>query len=257
MSYISTGLKSYDEIIGKLCPGKVYAVCSRPMIGKTSFCLSLCGHISFIEKIPTAFFSLECSFRSVLKRLTLMQYNGLQELIHPVVWKPSAESLSQGYPYLVTVGETPFLFIDDDPLPEKTIIEKITKLVNGYGVRVIIIDYMELLVNRQNRETMLANFKYLAENLNIVIVVSSMLYRYSLNQDDKNPVFCKRHNIIHPELIRICDYVTVIHRPDFYQRPRSEPQAGHTTELHVLRHSYGNHIYTNAYFSIERWKFEE
>lgn len=250
---IFTGFKSLDDIIGGFSSGHIYAICGRPVMGKTSLCLSMCSQMAFDEKVPTAFFSLEMPLQYVIKRLSLIR-EGLKERNLLLFEYHPDKTMIHGNFELRKDSLDSSLIIDDDPTSE-TIFMRITRLVHLYGVRVIFIDYLELLaLHEDDRGATLKNLRKLAEKLNVIIIIGSALHHYSLSQDDRNPAFCHRQGIIHTELMKYCDIVAVIHRPSFYDGLVSPVEKA---EIHVLRQKQQYLGFVTLSFTRETCKFDE
>lgn len=257
---ISTGITALDKITSGLSPGKLYAICSRPKIGKTSLIMTICSNVAFKKKIPTAFFSLECSFKQIISRLHLMEVFVKESTMHAIEWKPESIYSTDLHNYPgPNSSDLRMLYIDDDPIPNiDTITKKIMKLANGYGVRLVCIDYLELIASNSQHEDVLQHFKSIATELNIAIVITSMLHRFSYAQDDCNPTFCSKQNIIHKDLINKSDMVLVIHRPEIYIRPDCKNQGyikGYS-EVHMLKDNYINANFVPISFNCKKRRFE-
>lgn len=236
---VSSGIIALDKMTGGITTGMLYAICGRPAIGKTSLALSISSNVAIRNRIPTAFFSLEVSTRHIISRLHIMEQCDDASKIHAIEWLPNSKYSSDLYPYLIDKSsDMPLLYIDDDPFSSLDIFnEKITKLVTAYGVRFVCFDYLELLVNFSQREAVLKELKIIAEKLDVAIIVTSMLHRFSFAQDDRNPIFCEKQEIIHRIFPENCDTVLVINRPEFYFNKLSDIPLTlrRYTEIHSLR----------------------
>ena len=71
---IASGFEDLDRITGGFQKGELIVIGARPSLGKTTLALSMVSHISFLEKIPTAFFSLEMENTTLKSRI--MNING-------------------------------------------------------------------------------------------------------------------------------------------------------------------------------------
>lgn len=257
---LSSGFTTIDKMTGGFSTGKIYAICGRPVEGKTSLAMSICCNMAFKSKIPTALFSLEVPIKHIISRLRLMEDYIEESAIHIIDWSPDSTYSSDLYPYLEKgPSDLKLLFIDDDPESTISILnEKIRNLVNDYGVRMVCIDYLELAANYSEREFVLKRLKGTAAELNIVVIITSMLHRFSYAQDDRNPIFCGKQNIIHKILIDNCDRVLVIHRPEAHIRVDSEIKAkvdGYT-EVHILQYKNFNSKFGVIKFNRDKRRFD-
>ena len=66
---ISTGFQHLDHLTGGLRTGQLCTIAARPGMGKTAFAVSLLRNIGVVQKVPTAYFSLELSELEIMRRL--------------------------------------------------------------------------------------------------------------------------------------------------------------------------------------------
>lgn len=66
---VATGFQHLDHLTGGLRIGQLCTVAARPGVGKTAFAVSLLRNIGVVQKVPTAYFSLELSELEIIKRL--------------------------------------------------------------------------------------------------------------------------------------------------------------------------------------------
>lgn len=170
----TTGFSTLDKVLGKFRPTQFVLLASRPFVGKSSFARTMAGNISVENNIPVAYFSLEhskknfCSlFLCTEMCVKLSDSNGYE-------WDNKATRLSKAP-----------LYIDDThPLMLDEFRQKTEKLVNEKGIKVIIIDYIQLMeisdsdnqLNSKERIRYIIRFlKQTATEMNVTIVgLSSM-----------------------------------------------------------------------------------
>ena len=66
---IATGFQQLDLITGGIRPEHICTIAARPGMGKTAFAISLLRNIGVIQKVPTAFLSLELDEQEIVTRL--------------------------------------------------------------------------------------------------------------------------------------------------------------------------------------------
>ena len=66
---VATGFQHIDHLSGGLRTGQLCTVAARPGMGKTAFAVSLLRNIGVVQKVPTAYFSLELSELEITRRL--------------------------------------------------------------------------------------------------------------------------------------------------------------------------------------------
>lgn len=183
ISGIPSGFPGIDAMTAGWQNSDLIIIAARPAIGKTAFVLSMAKYIAVDHHIPVALFNLEMSSVQLVKRL-----------ISNVCELPG-EKLKNGqlvaYEWLqlherVKVLEDAPLFIDDTPsLSVFELQTKARRLVQEHGIRMIIIDYLQLMnasgMSYGNREqeisTISRSLKILAKELNIPVVALSQLNR--------------------------------------------------------------------------------
>ena len=156
---ILTEFPDLDKLMGGLRLGELVIVGGRPSQGKTSFLLSLARNISFRENpTPVLYINLESTLYQTAERLNLMIEN--DKVLHKIPFYLSA--------------------------PKKnieTILEIIHHYIISQKVKVIFIDYIQLLQisdeRQRNREltSTIKSLKELAEEQQISIVIASQMNR--------------------------------------------------------------------------------
>ena len=199
-------------------------IAGRPAMGKTSFALSLAKNIAVDYRQPIAFFSLEMNNVQLVQRLisNTCEIPGNKILNGQLTddeWVRLDKRLRnlQGAP----------IYVDDTP--GMSIFELRTKarrLVREKGVKVIMIDYLQLMNangmrfgNRQEEvSTISRSLKSLAKELDIPVLALSQLSR---NVESREGIEGKR-----PQLSDLresgaieqdADMVLFVHRPEYYR----------------------------------------
>ena len=216
---ILSGLPRLDKITNGWQKSNFYIIASRPAIGKTSFALSLAKSAAINQQVPTALFTLEMSVQQLLKRLNMQEEGVASKAINGLSRIDSIE-LKEMEKGLNALSGAP-LFVDDTPGLRITDFEdKAKKLVLEQGVRLIIVDYIQLMNGptdiRGHREAEVAfiarSLKSLTKELDIPIIAMSQLSRT-----------LGRGNYSVPELRDLqesleehSDLVILLQRPGFY-----------------------------------------
>ena len=158
-------------------------------MGKTSFALSLAKNIVIDYQIPAAFFSLEMSNVQLVDRLlsNVCEISGKKILngqLDDEEWKRIDKNVRR--------MQTAPLYIDDTP--GMSIFELRTKarrLVREKGVKIIMIDYLQLMnangarfgSRQEEVSTISRSLKGLAKELGIPVLALSQLNRSVENRD--------------------------------------------------------------------------
>ena len=220
---VPTGYTKLDEKTSGWQKSDLVIIAGRPAMGKTSFALSLAKNIAVDYKFPIAFFSLEMSNVQLVNRLISnvcsisgsKMHNG--QLSHDE-WERLDKDIRklQGSP----------IYIDDTPgLSIFELRTKARRLVREKGVKIIMIDYLQLMNangmrfgSRQEEVAKISqSLKGLAKELDIPILALSQLNR---TVEGREGVEGKR-----PQLSDLresgaieqdADMVMFVHRPEYY-----------------------------------------
>lgn len=224
-SGIPSGFNKIDEITGGWQDTDLIILAARPAMGKTAFTLGMARNIAVDAKAPVAFFSLEMSSIQLMTRLisaeTGIKSDKLRSgKLSDDEWKVLSERTR-------TLQEAP-LFIDDTPaLSIFDLRAKARRLVSQHGVKMIFIDYLQLMTaggngnkgvgNREQEiSTISRNLKALAKELNIPVIALSQLSRAVESQPQH-----KRPQLSHLResgaIEQDADIVTFLYRPEYYK----------------------------------------
>ncbi|MDH3004794.1 MAG: hypothetical protein NHF85_00580 [Candidatus Shikimatogenerans sp. JK-2022] len=142
--YIPTGFKKLDKIILGLHKSDVIIIASRPGMGKTSFALSLINNIiKNNNNIPIALFSLEMSYTQIISRFITYETNINYEKLKK--YNLTKNELKYLKKKIKNINKYPF-YIDDSPfLSLLDLKNKCRELVYKNKVKLIIIDYLQLI----------------------------------------------------------------------------------------------------------------
>ena len=179
---MKTGFKKLDEII-KIKGGDLILLGGTASVGKTNFALNIINNIAIKDKKPVLFFSLECSKESIVNKiLSIAGMIPAPSIVNEGRNLKDSEFLRQNE-IIKEMEEAP-IYIDDTPgISIKEIREKSTKIKSEKDISCIIIDYLELIGFDKSKnlsrdiETneILKNLKYLAQELNIPILITSYI----------------------------------------------------------------------------------
>ena len=190
-SGIETGFSKLDKYIGGLEDGSLNIIGARPSVGKSAIAMCMVNNmINRGEKV--VLFSLEMTIKELLMRLVSIRkrINGMKIR--------NASSLSESeYKSLVSCTSelrNKFIHKFDNIIEIDHMCNKIDNLVKDYGIRVVFIDYLQLIRNRScksNRNEYIGDIcrklKYSAMKHKICIVLLSQLSRDVEKREDKRP----------------------------------------------------------------------
>ncbi|KAA6350330.1 Replicative DNA helicase [termite gut metagenome] len=224
LSGLESGFTRLDKITSGWQNSDLIIIAARPAMGKTAFVLSMARNIAVNFKHPVALFSLEMSNVQLVNRLISDVCEIPGEKIKS--GQLAAYEWQQLDHKLKELIDSP-LYVDDTPsLSVFELRTKSRRLVREHGVKIIIIDYLQLMNasgmsygNRQEEvSTISRSLKGLAKELNIPIIAISQLNR---GVESREGIEGKR-----PQLSDLresgaieqdADMVCFIHRPEYYK----------------------------------------
>jgi replicative DNA helicase len=189
---VPSGFSGLDELTGGFQAGDFIVLAARPSMGKTALALCIARNASRFG-VPVGIVSLEMSSdQLVLRILSFEARVRLSSLRSGQLNSDDWMRLAEGIGALSELKT----FIDDGSM--QTILELRTKcrqLYFEHGIRLLIIDYLQLLntvklhENRHYEISEISRFlKSLAKELNIPIIALSQLSRGVESRLDKRPV---------------------------------------------------------------------
>ena len=223
ISGIASGFNALDKITSGWQTPDLIIIAARPAMGKTAFVLSMAKNIAVDRGIPTAIFSLEMSNVQLVNRL-IMNVCELEGDKIKTGKMSKEDKLRLNTKINVMKGKP--LFMDDTPsLSIYELRSKARKLVREHGVKLIIIDYLQLMNaqgssfgSREQEVSIISRgLKALAKELDIPIIALSQLNRgveARTGIEGKTPQLSdlRESGAIEQD----ADMVCFIHRPEYY-----------------------------------------
>lgn len=218
-SGVPTGWRLLDNVTGGWQQTDLIIMAGRPSMGKTACAVSACIYPSFEKNIPVAIFSLEMSsFQLVCRIQSYISEINVDKIIKGSLNMDEIRHIDNA---CVRIPETP-LYIDDTPnISLMELKNKCRKLVHENGVKLVVIDYLQLMrsgYNLTNREQEIAEIskglKALAKELNIPIIALSQLSRMVESRNDKKPMLSDLRES--GQIEQDADMVIFPYRPQYY-----------------------------------------
>lgn len=251
LSGVATGFDKLDKITSGWQPSDLIIIAARPAMGKTAFVLSMARNMAIDFGMPVALFSLEMASVQLITRL-ISSETGLssEKLRTGKLEKHEWEQLSTKVKNL----EKAPLFIDDTPsLSIFDLRAKARRLVSQHGIRIIIVDYLQLMTaggngkgggNREQEiSTISRNLKALAKELNVPVIALSQLSRaVETRGSSKRPLLSdlRESGAIEQD----ADIVSFLYRPEYYKIDEwDDDEASPTTgqaEIMIAKHRNGS-----------------
>ncbi|MCC8112659.1 MAG: replicative DNA helicase [Bacteroidales bacterium] len=264
LSGLETGYRELDKITSGWQNSDLIIIAARPAMGKTALVLSMAKNMAVNFNTPLAIFSLEMSNLQLVNRLisNVAEISGSKIKsgdLSPIEW----QQLFARIKYLTGAP----MYIDDTPsLSIFELRTKARRLVREHGVKIIIIDYLQLMNasgmkfgSREQEVSMISrSLKQLAKELNIPIIALSQLNRsVESRTDGKRPQLSdlRESGAIEQD----ADIVCFIHRPEYYTKS-GQDAAGNDirglAEFIIAKHRSGAVGDVQLHFRAEFARFE-
>jgi replicative DNA helicase len=239
MTGVPTGFADLDSLTNGLHPGQMVVIAARPAIGKSTLALDLARAAAVRGQQATVIFSLEMSRNEITMRLLSAEarvplHSMRTGQLGEEDWTRLARRMSE-------VVDAP-LYIDDSPnMSMMEIRAKCRRLKQRNDLRLVIIDYLQLMSsprrveNRQQEVSeMSRSLKLLAKELDVPVVAISQLNRGPEQRNDKRPLLSDLRES--GSIEQDSDVVILLHREDAYER--ESPRAGEA-DMIVAKHRNG------------------
>ncbi len=232
-SGIVSGFEDLDNMLGGLQNSDLIILAGRPSMGKTALATNIAFNAAKYfsneeEKASAVMFSLEMSAEQIGLRILAEQAKIPSDKLRKgdLNEKDSLE-LSNAYQEIHKLN----FFFDDSPnLTVSELRSKLRRYKNNYNIKLVLIDYLQLIKpegNRDNRVSELSeitrNLKQLAKEFDLPVISLSQLSRQVENRDDKRPLLSDLRES--GSIEQDADVVMFIYRESYYLQ-RNEPTRG-------------------------------
>ncbi len=245
LSGVPSGFPSLDRITFGWQPSDLIIVAARPSMGKTAFVMNIARNAAVDHHMPVAFFSLEMPAIQLAKRMMVSE-TGLSSdkikggtKLERYEWVQLEEKLKD-------LAKAP-LYIDDTPsLPVMEFRSKVKRLVNQKGVRLVIVDYLQLMqgpielkgMREQEVAAISRMLKATAKEMNVPVIALSQLSRDAVKRQGSNnrPLLSDLRES--GSIEQDADMVLFIHRYDYQGLNEDASEVG-KTDLIIAKHRNG------------------
>ena len=263
---VPSGFSTLDRITSGWQPSDLVIIAARPGMGKTTFVTSVLRNAAVDFNEPVAIFSLEMSNAQLVNRIIASE----SELNGEKIKMGNLEEFE--WEQIVHTTRSLFkapMFIDDTPaLSIREFRTKSRRLVSQYNVRLLIVDYLQLMCgetvgrNNMNREQEIASIsrslKNLAKELDIPIIALSQLSRsVETRGGDKRPVLADLRES--GSIEQDADMVIFLYRPEYYDMDFDETGQSNKNlcELIIAKNRNGRTDSVRLKFIGEYTKFSD
>ncbi|MFZ4930717.1 replicative DNA helicase [Chryseobacterium sp. Mn2064] len=253
LSGVPSGFRDIDKETGGWQNSDLIIIAARPAMGKTAFLLSMARNIAVGHKIPMALFSLEMASVQLITRMIASETKISSEKLRKGTlddeeWQRLFSNVSELENAPLYIDETPSLSIFDFRA-------KCRRLVMQHGVRLIMVDYLQLMTagssngkgvgNREQEISMISrSLKAIAKELNVPVIALSQLSRSVEARPGKRPQLSdlRESGAIEQD----ADIVSFIFRPEYYKitvwdndEEGQETSTENQAELIIAKHRNG------------------
>lgn len=238
MTGVPSGLIDLDARTSGFQKSDLIVLAGRPSVGKTAFALHLAKHMSFDEKLPCLFFSLEMGDTQLFRRMAAMTGNiNAQKLMNGMLTQEEYQKLTKTIGILSNAN----LVVDDDPSANiQQMRAKARKMKREKGLACVFIDYLGQIPGEKGQNTYervsenTRELKRLARELECPVVVLCQLSRNVEHRQDKRPMLSDLRES--GEIEQAADIVFMLYRDDYYDR---ESENKNIIELIIAKHRNG------------------
>ncbi len=244
-SGIVSGFKDLDNMLGGLQNSDLIILAGRPSMGKTALATNIAFNAAKYfsqeeDKGSVVMFSLEMSAEQIGLRILAEQSRIPSDKLRKGELNES-DSLKLSNTYK-EINNLNFFFDDSPNLTISELRSKLRRYKNNFNVKLILIDYLQLIKpesNRDNRVNELSeitrNLKQLAKEFDLPVISLSQLSRQVENRDDKRPLLSDLRES--GSIEQDADVVMFIYRESYYLQ-RNEPTRGadETQESYEKKH---------------------
>ena len=221
ISGIRTNFRDLDKITSGLQKGDLIILAARPAMGKTAFALNIAHNVAFKSEDPVAIFSLEMPASQLVQRI-ICSMGGIEgsTMRTGEILKTNANKY---YAAAERVSKCN-LYIDDTPgVKINEIVAKCRKLKQEHGLKLIVIDYLQLITgSSNNRESRQQEVSDISRQLKMLAspMMSDLRESGAIEQD--------------------ADIVTFIYREGYYKASEGkEEEDNGLTEIIIAKHRNG------------------
>ena len=217
----NTGFEEINNTLAGWCKPDLVIIAARPGMGKTAFMLSTIYHLCIVQKVAAAIFSLEMSSEQLVERLeSITSMIPLKRLRMNLMDDEERKILLKSDDKILL---SPLHIEDTGGIGISQLRAKATIMKQKYGIKVIFIDYLQLMSGQgktnQNREQEVSlisrSLKSLAKELGVPIIALSQLSRRVEERADKMPQLSDLRES--GSIEQDADAVIMLMRPNYYE----------------------------------------
>lgn len=255
---ILTGFVDLDRLLVGFEPGDLIVVAARPSMGKTALAMNMATNVALNDKKPVAVVSLEMDSEALTMRCIASEARVDLQKIRNGAFTPEASSrMAAAAGHLDSAP----IYIDETPkatVPE--IAAKLDSLVRGRDVKLVVIDYLQLMsgpgeTRTQEISKITRDLKLMAKSLGVPVMVLSQLSRAVEARSNKRPMLSDLRES--GSIEQDADVVMFVYRPEYYMSPDEDPgESRGLAEVIVSKQRNGPVGSVGLHFTKEYARFD-
>ena len=236
---LDTGFDMLNLKTGGLHGGELILIAGRPGMGKSSFAVNIAEHVAFQNNETVAIFNLEMPKTQIVNRIMCSQAQVDSNKIKSGEldsedWLRIGRVMNKFYQAPMYVDDTPTISVSE-------IRAKCRRLKQTKNLKLIIIDYLQLMQSSKRTESrqqeiseISRSLKILSKELDIPVIALSQLSRNVEGRSDKRPMLSdlRESGAIEQD----ADIVMFLYRDDYYNKESKEPGIA---ECNIAKHRTG------------------
>jgi replicative DNA helicase len=181
---VPTGFAELDRMTSGLQPGDMIVIAARPSMGKTALAMNIAEHVALNAKMPVGVFSLEMTRIQLVQRMLCSRARvNLQKVRDGFLAERDFPALNAA---AASLAESRIHIDDSAALPILELRAKARRMKSQFGVKLIVVDYLQLLRSgskrgQENRQIEVseisAGLKSLGKELGVPVLVLAQLNR--------------------------------------------------------------------------------
>lgn len=238
---IPTHFIDLDKMLNGFNNSNLMILAARPAMGKTALATNIAENICFKSNLPVGIFSLEMSAEQLVHRIICSQSEVQSEKIkngslNGSEYQRIVESVHAMQNHVMVIDDQPGLKVTD-------LRARARRMKETYGIRFLIIDYLQLISgsgsfrtqeNRQNEISEISRMlKNLARELNVPIMCLAQLSRKVEERPGHRPMMSDLRES--GSIEQDADVVMFLLRHEYYD-PNNKPGMG---ELIIAKNRHG------------------
>ncbi len=225
---VPSGFMELDKKIGGFRPGQLVVLAARPAMGKTSLALNIAANAAVRHDKKIGIFTMEMEDEELLMRmLSSASEVSMDNMLKGYGMNEKKLLRISGAAEVISEKE---IYIDDNGANTVLDIRAKTRRLKAElkGLDLVIIDYLQLMSGRNNRENrqqeiseISRSLKVLAKEVGVPIIALSQLNRGVENRDNKRPKLAdlRESGAIEQD----ADIVMFIYRDEVYNENTEKP----------------------------------